>query len=141
MAWKDTLIGANRASRTVNDVWLTAARTVFQWVVDQKKIEKNPFHRVKAAGPKVKPTKGEFADEAIKTILAATLRPQTSNEGEKLNAAKRWVPWLSAYSGSRPGEMTQLRREDITKHRSGHWMVSIAPEAGTVKGSVPCTTT
>jgi hypothetical protein len=26
VAWKDTLIGENRASRTVNDVWLTAAR-------------------------------------------------------------------------------------------------------------------
>jgi integrase len=136
VAWKDTLIGEDRASRTVNDVWLTAARTVFQWVVDQKKIEKNPFHRVKAAGPKVKPTKGEFADEAIETILAATLRQQTSNEGAKLKAAKRWVPWLSAYSGSRPGEMTQLRREDIVRHRLGHWTLSITPEAGTVKGSV-----
>jgi integrase len=139
VAWKDTLIGQERVSRTVNDVWLTAARTVFQWVVDQKKIGVNPFHRVKAAGPKVKPTKGEFAEEAIEIILAATVRPQASNESAKLKAAKRWVPWLSAYSGSRPGEMTQLRREDIRKHRSGCWTLSITPDAGTVKGSVPRT--
>lgn len=25
-------------------------------------------------------------------------------------AAKRWVPWLIAYSGARVGEMAQLRR-------------------------------
>jgi integrase len=30
-----------------------------------------------------------------------------------LGAARRWVPWLMAYSGARCGEITQLRKEDI----------------------------
>lgn len=26
-----------------------------------------------------------------------------------------WVPWLLAYTGARPGEISQLRREDLRK--------------------------
>ena len=47
-------------------------------------------------------------------------------------AARRWVPWLCAYTGARPGEMTQLRAEDVFQHRDA-WVVRITPEAGTVK--------
>lgn len=49
-------------------------------------------------------------------------------------AARRWVPWLCAYTGSRPGEVTQLRAEDIQRHPAGFWTMRITPEAGTVKG-------
>ncbi|HVY89631.1 MAG TPA: hypothetical protein VG942_12230, partial [Hyphomonadaceae bacterium] len=51
----------------------------------------------------------------------------------KTAAAKRWVPWLCAYSGARVGEMVQLRKQDL--RREGKvYMLRITPEAGTVKG-------
>jgi integrase len=49
------------------------------------------------------------------------------------DAAKRWVPWLLAYSGARPGEITQLRRSDVVQQDGVHGL-RITPEAGTVKG-------
>jgi integrase len=49
------------------------------------------------------------------------------------NAAKRWVPWLCAYTGARPGEITQLRGGDVIE-RDGLHALRITPEAGAVKG-------
>ena len=50
----------------------------------------------------------------------------------KSDAAKRWCPWLAAYSGARMGELTQLRGVDIIQHDGIHAM-KISPEAGTTK--------
>ncbi|WP_338610455.1 tyrosine-type recombinase/integrase [Pelagibacterium nitratireducens] len=136
VAWKDKLMGGNASGRTVNEVWLTAARRVFNWVKDQKKIGSNPFDGVKVAVGRTSGTKGEFSEEDVEAILKATLISRSSRTSPYLRAAIRWVPWLCAYTGSRPGEMTQLRKEDIEKHRDGFWMLHIRPEAGTVKGSV-----
>ena len=47
-------------------------------------------------------------------------------------AARRWVPWLCAYSGARVGEITQMRGSDVIK-RDGTHALLITPEAGTVK--------
>ncbi|MEQ1768470.1 MAG: tyrosine-type recombinase/integrase, partial [Devosia sp.] len=49
-------------------------------------------------------------------------------------AAKRWIPWLLAYTGARVGEIAQLRKQDL--HEAGdHWRITITPEAGTVKSN------
>lgn len=136
VAWKDKLMTGNVSGRTVNEVWLTAARRVFNWVKDQKKISANPFDGVKVATARSGPTKGEFSEEDVEAILRATLVPRSARTSPYLKAAIRWVPWLCAYTGSRPGEMTQLRKQDVELHRDGFWVVHIRPEAGTVKGSV-----
>lgn len=136
VAWKDKLVGGSASGRTINEVWLTAARGIFNWVKDQKKIASNPFDGVKVAVAKSGPSKSEFTEEDVQSILAATLLPRHPRTSPYLSAAIRWVPWLCAYTGARPGEMTQLRREDVEQHRDGFWMVHIRPEAGTVKGSM-----
>jgi integrase len=46
--------------------------------------------------------------------------------------ARRWIPWLCAYTGARVNEMTQLRASDI-KEVDGLWCVCITPAAGSVK--------
>ena len=136
VAWKDGLVTAGRGTRTVNEIWLSAARTVFDWVRAQKKIAANPFEGVKVAGSS-KPMKtrpDEFSDAEIKAILNASLLPQSQRLGAKLRAAYRWVPWICAYTGARGGEITQLRKQDFIRHASGFWFIEITPEAGTVKG-------
>ena len=81
-------------------------------------------------------TKGEFNEDDALLILRATLRPNEARRSEYLKAAFRWIPWLCAYTGARAGEMTQLRKEDVSLHKGGFWLVHIRPEAGTVKGAV-----
>jgi integrase len=136
--WSRELVGPKRGARTVNDVWLTAARTVFRWGVQEKLIRSNPFVGLRVTEPKKvqhRETKA-FNYEEAKTILAAASKigtPRTDFE-----AACRWVPWLCAYSGARIGEITQLRTADIEKHGK-HYAMRLTPEAGTMKTGKPRT--
>lgn len=133
IAWKDTLTTDTRGARVVNEVWLTAAKTVFNWVKAQKKITSNPFEgvRVAVARGNTKARDPDFTDEEAAIILRAALR---SDGSRPMARATRWVPWLCAYTGARAGEMAQLRKEDVWQHRRGFWVANITPEAGTVKG-------
>jgi hypothetical protein len=52
-----------------------------------------------------------FQPVEARAILLAALtygNPKTSRD-----RARRWVPWLCAYSGARAGEITQLRGMDV----------------------------
>jgi integrase len=129
--WANGLIDANRTARTVADVWVRAARTVFAWGIDEKLITRNPFVGWRVKVPKkirIRETKA-FTDDEIKAILGAALTVKVHNKGD---AAKRWCPWLAAYSGARMGELTQLRGVDIFEQNGVHAM-KISPEAGTTK--------
>ena len=121
------------SAKTVKDSDLAALKTVFGWAVTNRKLAANP-----AAGITIKLGKAPrlrskgFTDAEAVTILAAARDFQPGREAPKTAAAKRWVPWLCAFTGGRVGELAQLRREDVTQ-RDGHWVVRITPEAGTVK--------
>lgn len=41
--WANGLIDSDRTARTVADVWVRAARTVFGWGLDEKLVSRNPF--------------------------------------------------------------------------------------------------
>jgi integrase len=129
--WANRLIEAGRTPRTVADIWVRAARTVFAWAIDEKLILRNPFTGWRVKVPKkirMRETKS-FTDDEAKTILNAALAVKVQS---KTDAAKRWCPWLAAYSGARMGELTQLRGVDIIK-RDGVPAMKISPEAGTTK--------
>lgn len=114
---------------------MTAAVTVFNWLRQNKKVKENPFGGVRVAAPKkVRRREREFEPHEWKAILKATLAsPGTRLKAEKA-AARRWVPWLCAYTGSRPGEMTQLHGASV-RQQAGIWIIEITPEDGTVKGA------
>lgn len=136
LEWKDTLVTEERSPVVANDVWLRAARVAFGWAVDNKKITANPFAHVRIAIPKAPPKlrEREFHDKEWGCILSATLEAPPARMALHNVAARRWVPWLCAYTGARPGEMTQLRGVDIKQHESGFWTARITPDAGAVKG-------
>jgi len=129
--WIQSLVTEERSAGTVDKNWLTASNTVFGWAVEHELIERNPFAKVPLTVPK-KPKLREkaFRPEEYRAILKAAL--DTSDISSPLGAAKRWVPWLCAYTGARAGEITQLRKQDIVE-RNGIHALEITPEAGTVK--------
>jgi integrase len=129
--WANELIDSARTAGTVANIWVRAARTVFAWAVDEKLISRNPFvgWRVKVPKKIVTRETKAFSDGEINLVLSAALAIQPRSKG---GAAKRWCPWLAAYSGARMGELTQLRGVDIVE-RDGIPAMKISPEAGTTK--------
>jgi integrase len=132
-AWTKSLITPKRSAATVKKTWLNAANTVFRWALEHKHVPRNPFAEVKVTVPKKKKlreTRAFRPQEARIILQAASNIIDTRSPTE---AAKRWVPWLCAYTGARPGEMTQLRKIDVIEEEGIH-ALRITPEAGTVKG-------
>ncbi|GAB9205939.1 tyrosine-type recombinase/integrase [Bradyrhizobium diazoefficiens] len=135
--WIRGLIGEERQAITVREVWLSSARRVFGWGREHKKIGQNPFKEVRVDVPRKAQTREDgrsFTDAEAKIILNASLafeKPITPTE-----RTRRWVPWLCAYSGARPGEITQLRGIDI-EDRKGLYVMKLTPEAGTIKTGRP----
>ncbi|WFU49026.1 hypothetical protein [Sinorhizobium terangae] len=136
IAWKGSLVTAERSAQVANDVWITAAGTIFKWLLDNKKVRANPFAGVRVAtAKKVKRRERAFEPTEWKAILKAALAPPTARVKKQKAAARRWVPWLCAYTGSRPGEMTQLQGSHVYE-QDGIWIINITPEGGgTVKGA------
>ena len=129
-----------RSAKTVNGTWRVAGRRVFGWGVDQKLISRNPFTDVRVPVPRKKTNRETkaFTDDEIKIILTASSAIISSSQLSKRNAVRRWVPWICAYTGARPGEITQLRGSDVIGPNAVH-AIRITPDAGTVKNRKPRT--
>src|ERR1700676_458122 len=54
-----------------------------------------------------------FDEEQVLTILTGTLAAPSHLISPEMKAARRWVPWICAYSGARISEITSLWPADI----------------------------
>jgi integrase len=128
VAWKDVLLKEGRSNLTVRDVYLAAIKATLQYAVDQGALPENPASRVKVRVKKAlhDREKGFDHDEA-RTILAATLQPPSDKISIEMAAARRWIPWLCAYSGARVNEITCLSGRDIVE-QNGIAMIRIRAE-------------
>lgn len=137
LRWKNALLADGASNKHVRNSHLAALKAVFNYAVANRIVPANP-----ATGITVKATKrvrvrqqGFTEAEAI-TILLATMTEPPSRTTPEFAAARRWVPWLCAYSGARVNELTQLRADDVFQVESGGekiWIMKISPEAGSVK--------
>ncbi len=124
------------SAKTIKDNDLAGLRAIFGWAVDNRRIAGNPATGVTIKVRKKPKLRGKgFTDSEAKAILTAAWQYQPGpREFAKTAAAKRWVPWLCAYSGARVGEVVQLRKEDVRKE-GGLWVLKVTPEANAQKGN------
>lgn len=125
------------SAKTVKASDLTAFKSVFDWAVSNLKVPSNPAKDVNVKlGKKVKLRERDFTPAEIKALLkAADGALDGKGKTNQTKLALRWVPWLCAYTGARVGELVQLRKEDFKRDpETGAWVLTISPEAGTVKG-------
>lgn len=133
--FKDHRLAQGASPKTVKDGDLSGLRALFAWGVGNGRVTTNPAQGVtvmvqkKARGR----LKGFTDDEAVAILSHAFQHTQQPREGEEMASAKRWVPWLCAYTGARVGEMVQLRKQDL-RQEADTWVLKITPEAVTVKG-------
>ena len=130
--WITGMISPSRQAGTVNNTWLNASNTVFGWAVKHRHIPSNPFAEVNVTVPKrtkLRETQAFYPEEQ-RVILKAAFDVADTTTPDR--AARRWAPWLCAYSGARVGEITQLRGSDVIE-RDGTHALRITPDAGTTK--------
>jgi integrase len=131
--FKDFRLATGTSAKTVKDSDLAGLKTIFGWAVMNRKMPINPAEGliIKTSKPRKLRAKG-FSDKEAALILNHAKNYKAGGEAPKLAAAKRWVPWLCAFTGARVGEMLQLRKQDV-RREGKHWVIRITPEAGPVK--------
>ena len=137
--WRDQLL-TTLAPKTVRDAHVTALKAVLNWGVESGRLEKNVADGVKVRVPAqtMGRERGLTDGEAKSVLEAATSyrRKVRSNsrtsESVFVAAAKRWAPWLCAFSGARIAEITQLRKCDVSLDGAIPFF-RITPDAGSVK--------
>lgn len=139
MRWKDQLLtepgggGCPRSPVTVRGKYIGSLKAMLNWAVEQRLLPANVASGFVMRVPKKKKLRERsFTTEEARAILTASLIPPEGNLTEGSILARRWIPWLCAYSGARVNELTQLRAQDI-RQIDGHWTMNITPEAGKVK--------
>lgn len=121
---------------TIKNNYLAGVRRVFDWAVANRMLASNPAAGITMkAARKARVRDSWFSKEEIDALLhQASAATQGRKEPMPRFAARRWVPWLCAYTGARVGEMIQLRKQDV-RQIEGYWVLAITPEAITVKGN------
>ncbi|SDO92132.1 Integrase [Aureimonas jatrophae] len=122
------------SAKTVKDTDLVALKSLFGWAVANHKLPTNPAKDITLKLGKKRQTrlKGFTETEAIAILTACSTYVAGNRENTRTSAAKRWVPWLCAFTGARVGEIAQLRAEDV-RIEGADWIIRITPDAGTVK--------
>lgn len=133
VAFKDHRLAQGVSPKTVGDSDIAGLRSVFKWAVTNLKLPFNPAEKVTVTRAKATRNRAKsFTPNEVTALLTQSLNHERGRESTKLFAAKRWVPWLCAYSGARLGEVVQLRKQDVRKEGEA-WVFIITPDAGTVK--------
>ncbi|MGY3449781.1 phage integrase [Bradyrhizobium sp. USDA 4353] len=139
--WRDHRLANKISIKTINDSDITSFSNVFSWGAERGWLSANPTERtsIKTKRNTAEVREKYFLPEEAATILqTAAAIVGSERESPKTTAAKRWVPWLCAYSGARVAEMIQLRKQDVRKDPAVGWVIRLTPEAGSIKNNKFC---
>ena len=98
VAFKDHRLAEGISPKTVGDSDIAGLRSVFDWMVVNRKLPANPAKDIKVTRPKVTRIRDKgFSPEEAAAILAHSRGHQRGGrEVAQTFEAKRWVPWLCA---------------------------------------------
>lgn len=139
LRWKDELL-QRFSPKTVKDTYLAAVGAVFQWAVDNGRMAENPAAGIKVRASAVKRERERgFTELEAQAVLRAAMNYTPARYAGKhtrefagTTAAKRWTPFLAAYTGARISELTQLRKTDV-REEQGIKYLRLTPAAGSIK--------
>lgn len=113
-------------ARVVNRNDLMAVKAVFEWAMTHqggRLIRSNPATGIRLDEPRNLPTRErKFRAGEINAILRASLDQEVCSTNPSFSRAKRWCPWMAAYTGARIAELTALCAEDIWQEH-GVWVM------------------
>ncbi|WP_083743778.1 DUF6538 domain-containing protein [Methylobacterium radiotolerans] len=116
------------SARSINRCDIANVKAVFEWGKTQPAdfvVENNPATKVRLEEERQKKIRERtFYHSEVIEILNLASSVDLNPSYPKLAAARRWCPWLAAYSGARISELTALRRSDIRREDS-IWVMTI----------------
>lgn len=131
--WLKSLVAGGLSVSTVKGTYRAATARVLKLAHSDGLLAENVAAGIEVRGPKANKIKrSDLSDQEALLILGAALEPQPEGIGAHHALARRWAPWICAYTGARIAEVTQMRACDILQD-TGVWMFRITPEAGSVK--------
>lgn len=125
-AYRDHLIATGRRLRTARHSDFAALRALFQFAVENEVVTGNP-----TTGIRFKPER-LAATQAMKAFSPAQAQGILAAADRETVAARRWIPWLTALTGSRVAAIANLRKQDVVEVE-GIWCLRISREAGPIK--------
>lgn len=139
--WRDHRQAQGIAARTISYADMAGPRAIYNWAIASKKyprISVNPFADMALKVRKKKKTREKgFTWKEAEKILSATLEPVSNRFSEAGAGARRWAPWLAAYSGARIAEITQLHSSNVVEEETPKgkriWCIRLTPEDGSIK--------
>jgi integrase len=133
--WLKSLVAEGLSVSTVKGTYRAAIARVLKIGHGEGVLADNVAAGMEVRGPKAARVKRkDISDSEAQTILSAALAPQPLGISSHHALARRWAPWICAYTGARIAEITQLRACDI-RLDEGVWVFHITPEAGSVKNN------
>lgn len=134
--WKDRLLERGLNPTTVQAAYMSALRNLCNFAVANRRLVDNPMDGIFIKVPKRKRNRTQvgYTEAEARLALAATLTKPPVHLAPDQIRARRWLPWFCCYTGSRVGELTQLRKQDLVLE-DNIWTIVIMPEAGTTKNS------
>lgn len=130
--WTDHLKAEGYAEKSIRDVWIASLSATAGYMVERRQLNQNPFLQIRVRNSietnSLPPRKKGFTKKEAEAILTATLDSTSHLISEETAAARRWIPWLCAYSGARVNEVTSLYPADVAKDaETGIWCMQIKP--------------
>lgn len=127
--WKDALVASGLKAKTINDGHLATIRALLGFGVANHLVASNAATGITVVARR---RAGEgripYTNDEVFTLLRLA--------EEERGAAKRWLPWLCAYTGARVGELAQLWGQRV-RQDGETWVIDIAPaeDGGTLKNA------
>lgn len=105
------------SARAINKNDLVAASSILRWAAGRsggQLISFNPAAGLSLDEPRIVAERARtFRADEIAAILRAASTIEHDAGNPTRSAARRWCPWLAAYSGARIAELTSLEKRDI----------------------------
>lgn len=125
-AYRDHLIASGRRLRTARHSDFAALRAIYHFGVENELVPTNPTIGVKFKADRLAAAESmsAFSSDEARAILAAADRQTIPS--------RRWIPWLTAMTGSRVAAIANLRKQDVIEVE-GVWCLRISRQAGPIK--------
>jgi integrase len=133
--FKDARLEEGISGKTIKDADLAALKSVFGRAVENKRLPKSPAAEVtiRVGKQRVERESGFTDEEATKILQTALTYSKPRQESEGLASAKRWVPWICAFTGARVSEITALKKDSFRTVKGVHVVRIMGTKSGTYR--------